>query len=322
MRIKNIAFAVLAWALLILLATAHVAATEIIDERVSLLPGGTALPSGQVCTFAGQLAVIRGATISATPGGAAIFNAPENVLDATSKEGVDYVLTSSSLMLVKGKKTAALTLGGTYSAGRILFVSPDFFVYYLSDGGQTFFFTRTLADTQMYFAVGQNFISARLDEDANTVIATRDQIFSVDVNSRITPLHDLGAPVIEGMELIAADNTILIDTPNSLVKIVPNGNFYSVIAGRGSLAKVGEKFVWQDAEKNERYVIAGIEALGHPESDRPYVRTLLEQGRKLLALDLREQAYKKLLHVLEIMPREPEARQLVLGLGRSLYQKK
>jgi hypothetical protein len=307
-----------AFALLVLCCVAPARAADVVDERVTLTPGGTCGAARRVF-FAGRNATLEGASIK-DAGGAVLYTGADRVLDAVSFEGTDYILTESSVVVRSGKKAAALPLGIRYASGRLLFARPNFLIYYVTSGQQTYFFTQTRARRLMYFAAGPDFVAARLDKFGNTIIADEGDVIAVNKQARVLPILKLRDDRATGLEVDASDNAIMLSTPKGLFKIPQNRKVYTLVSGAGSVESLNGRLYWCDAA-GARYEMSGQTFVGQLASDKMYVHSLLAQGNKLLSLNLPEKAFQKFMKAYEIMPNEPNVRRLVFALGEKLYGK-
>ncbi len=293
-------------------------AAEVADERITLTRGGSCRAATRI-SFAGQTAVIESAAIKSADG-APIYSGAERVLHAASHQQTDFILLESAILVRQGKRSQRLPFSKAYESGRILFARPDLLIYYLSSPTETVFFTQTPSVKRAYFAAGEGFVTARLDGYGNTVIAFRDRLLAVNTRGQAVPLFLLKDDVINEMEILQADNGLLLNTRHGLLKIPANRKLYTLLIGAGRLELINGNYFWCEPT-GERYALSGLEQVGRLESDKAYVRRLLAQGRKLIKLGLPEKAFQKYIKTLEIMPREPNARKLVVMLGRQLPRK-
>src|ERR1051326_8302747 len=204
-------------------------ASRIIDERVHLTRSGECGTVKQI-SFAGQVAVIEGAMIKAASG-QVLYTAPEAILDAASKDGIDYVLTVSALAVKKEKKFQLLKLGNRYTSGRLLFTQPDLVIYYVTAANGTLFFTHSAKLRRLYFAAGDEFVTARLDQYGNTIIAYQNQVSVVNKHGQVVPLLAMQDDRIERMEIMPTDNSMLLGTEKGLFKVPRGGKFYTLLLG-------------------------------------------------------------------------------------------
>jgi hypothetical protein len=290
-------------------------AVEVADERLTLTRSGSCSGTSRV-SFGGRAAVIEGATIKSVEG-VLLYAGTERVLDAASDQQTDFILHASAIVVRQGKRAERLPFGQAYNSGRLLFARPDLLVYYLTTPTDTLFFTQTPAAKRLYFAAGAEFVAARLDRYGNTVIALNDRLLSVNTRGQAVPLFRLPGETIQGLEILQADNGLLLGTQHGLLKIPANRKLYTLLVGAGRLEAVNGNYFWCEAG-GERYALGGLGLAGRLESDKAYVRSLLAQGHKLIRLGLPEKAFQKYVKVLEIMPREPHAQRLVALLSRQL----
>jgi hypothetical protein len=301
--------------LCLICAVVEARATDVLDERVQLVRSGTCSTNTGI-TFAGQSAIIDGSTIKSTSGAALLVHS-ERILDATSFERTDFILGETTIRVRQGKRIQDLPLIESATRGRLLFARPDFLIYYITTNAQTLFFTQTPQLKRLYFAVGGNFVTSRLDKFGNTLIAFNDRLLAVNKRGQAVPLVVLKNETITSMELLSKDNGILLATQHGLFKFAYNKKLYSVLDSSGHLEAVEGQFFWCESDA-ARYSIAGLENVGLFESDKAYVKTLLTQGNKLYRLGLMDKALAKYAKVLEIMPNEAEARRLVILVGRKV----
>ena len=167
-----------------------VAATEVQDERLTLNPAGVCGATPRVVSFNGKPAQVMATTITATSGGP-LYASAEPILDVATFGAQNAVLSETGVTIVHGKNSRRYATGVRASGGRILYARPDALLYYLTAGGRTTFFTQSAQRQRVYFAAGQDFVTARGDEHANTVIAFRDRIVVVTRENRVLPLLEM-----------------------------------------------------------------------------------------------------------------------------------
>lgn len=295
-----------------------VAATEVQDERLTLNPAGVCGATPRVVSFNGKPAQVMATTITATSGGP-LYASAEPILDVATFGAQNAVLSETGVTIVHGKNSRRYATGVRASGGRILYARPDALLYYLTAGGRTTFFTQSAQRQRVYFAAGQDFVTARGDEHANTVIAFRDRIVVVTRENRVLPLLEMEqGGVIENIEIARPDNAILLQSRRGLLKISPGGRTHSLIAGSGSLQGLENGFAWCDRGRQQQSILVGLDTIGTPASDKAYAAVLLDRTKKLLEMGVEDRAFINLAKISELVPDNTEARRLAAALARRL----
>lgn len=297
------------------------ASVEIKDERLTLTPSGACVQARHVI-FQDQPATIEGSAITSATG-RVLYRSPEAILDTAPIARQAAILSASSLTIADGTKVKRFPTGGVASAGRILYARPDAVLYYLTRDGRTAFYAHSAASQRMYYAAAADFVTARGDGHANTIIALKDRVLVVTRHNKVLPLlqMDLGGG-IANIEVVAEDNGILVQTRRGLMKISSDGRTHSLIAGSGALHVSGAVYSWCVAASGQRAQLTGLANIGNVVSDRAYAATLLERTRKLLDMGVEDRAFESLVKISELVPDNLEARHLAALLARRMTTKR
>ena len=283
--------------------------TRVFDDRVRLSPTSAPVAARNLL-YRGQAARLENG-ILAGENGKPLFNPQEKILDVRSAGDLYFFLLESRLTLQEKKKTISFGLGGHFKDGVILDANPKALHYEVTNEKETLFFRFSANRWELYFALGPEFVEAKIDKFANTVIACKHSITIINDRGGIVPLLQLNTDTITGLEVMPLDNGLLVSTKRGLLKIPFTAKALSVLGGQGQLSTSNGKYYWHDPNNEKWYEVQGLDQVGRLASDKAYAEELVAKSEKLLVLGLRSEARTKLRKALELSPQSTAVKELL-----------